>query len=123
MVWIPRSDWDQLKSEIASIKRLAIANHNRVGELMATQQQVRDMIAAINAGVADETTAIGSFELVLSNLNQKITDLTTAAQNADVPQDIVDQLTALQVATGANKQRILDDVQKNTPPAPPAPNP
>lgn len=86
--------------------------------IMASQADVKAKLDALTANVADETTKIAGIETVLDNLATIIADLKTQVANADVPQAIVDQIDALDAAIGQNKQRIVDDINKNTPQTP-----
>lgn len=81
---------------------------------MATQAEVKEKLDALTANVADETTQIGGMETLLDNLAALIKTLQGQVAAADVPQNIVDQVDALAGAVGANKQRIIDDIKKNT---------
>lgn len=87
---------------------------------MATQAQVREKLTALLANVADETSKLEGIEKLLENLSTQIKALQDQIANADVPQDIADSVDAIGAAVDQGKQRILDDINKNTPPEPAA---
>lgn len=116
MSWINRQDWHKLVRAVAAIHTRLDAIETKQETMMANQAQVKTMVDALASGVAEETTAIGGVEVVLTNLNKKITDLLAAAENVEVDPSIVAGLEALQAATGGNKQRLLDDIKANTQP-------
>jgi hypothetical protein len=82
--------------------------------IMVSQTEVNAKLDAVLAGVAEESTAIGSIEQVLVNLEKEIADLKAAAENAGVSDEIVGKIDALGQAVGANRDRILADVEANT---------
>src|SRR5262249_3096527 len=83
--------------------------------IMANQDALRAQLDAIAADVADESTVIASVETLLGNLAKAISDLKDELKNTDVPQDIVDKITALGTAVDTNKARLAKDVVDNTP--------
>lgn len=87
---------------------------------MADSVAVKKMLSDLTEDVNAETTAIGGIEQTLTNLQSIVTKLENDATNAQVDPAIVDQISALKEAVGANKSRILADIAANTPPAPPA---
>lgn len=85
---------------------------------MATQQQLRDMLAALTKDVGDQTTVVASNHQLLTNLTVQIAELAAKINNADnIPQDIVDQANAIDQTLKTNSNQIVQDVIANTPAA------
>jgi len=109
--------WDEAPAWAVELACMMRGLSKQMETIMTTQAEIKTMLDAVTADVADETTQIGGIETVLTNLDVIITDLQAAATNAQVDPAIVSTITALQAAVSQNKSRIIADIQKNTPAA------
>lgn len=132
MPWISDRDWQKMQEALIEgvhtrgerrdqhvLKKIDTLS-KQMETLMATQAQVREKLTALLANVADETSKLEGIEKLLENLSTQIKALQDQIANADVPQDIADSVDAIGAAVDQGKQRILDDINKNTPPEPAA---
>lgn len=132
MPWISDRDWQRMQEALIEgvhtrgerrdqhvLKKLDTLS-KQMETLMATQAQVREKLTALLANVADETSKLEGIEKLLENLSTQIKALQDQIANADVPQDIADSVDAIGAAVDQGKQRILDDINKNTKPEPAA---
>lgn len=132
MPWISDRDWQRMQE--ALIEGVHTRGERRdqhvlkkidtliqqMEKLMATQSQIRDKLTALLANVADSTSKLDGIEKLLANLSTMIKTLQDQIANQDVPQDISDSVDAIGAAVDQGKQRILDDINKNTQPEPAA---
>ena len=100
--------------------RLETLLHSQFREIkeliMANAQDVKVKLDALTANVAEETTVIASMSTFLDNLEAQMKALQDAAAAAgNIPQDILDEIDALQSAVSANKATITSKITQNTP--------
>lgn len=132
MPWISDRDWQKMQEALIEgvhtrgerrdqhvLKKIDTLS-KQMETLMATQAQVREKLTALLANVADETSKLEGIEKLLENLSTQIKALQDQIANADVPQAIVDAVDVISAAVDQGKQRILDDINKNTKPEPAA---
>lgn len=84
---------------------------------MATAADVKVKLDALTANVADENTQLAGVATFIDNLQTQMAALQAAAKNADIPQEISDEIDALSAAVTTGKTTIVAKIQQNTPPA------
>lgn len=83
--------------------------------LMTTTAQVKEALTAVTTDVADETHALNAFDTTLANIATKLDSLVQqVAANGNVPQEIADQIAALQLAISQNRDHIVNLAAKGT---------
>lgn len=103
---------DSLNTSL-SVKLNAVLTQGK--QLMAKTDDVRVLITKLRTDVADQTTVIGGVGTLLGNLSKIITELKTQVAAADnIPQDIVDSVTAIDQAVIDGKDVLAKDVKDNT---------
>lgn len=107
-------DAETVKVQLNRIEKNLNQIERKVDKIMATEQQVKDALAAVEVNVAAETTVIASVEALLTNFAARIKDLENSAVSEGVSQDILDKITALGSAVEQNKTRLAGDVTNNT---------
>src|SRR5437868_6795394 len=83
-------------------------------QLMAKADDVRVLVTKLRTDVADQTTVIASVGTLLDNLSKIIADLKDKVAAADIPQDIVDSVAAIDQAVIDGKDALAKDVKDNT---------
>lgn len=81
---------------------------------MATQEEIKAVLADLTAGVADLKTSDDSIILFLDNQTAKLDELINAPSGVDI-----EGLKALVATVKSESQAIKDDILKNTRPATP----
>jgi hypothetical protein len=72
------------------------------------------------ADIADESTQIGSLAVLTASLKQQLAD---ALSGTTLPPGVQDKIDAVFAGVEANKAKIVDAINLNTPVAPPEPVP
>jgi chromosome segregation ATPase len=81
---------------------------------MATAADVKAKLDALTAQVADENTQIAAMGTFIDNLDGQLAALKTAAANAEIPQEIMDEIDALSTAVSTGKTAITAKITTPT---------
>ena len=129
---------DQLAASSATSNKKLDDLGQKVGKIMATEQQVSDALDKIDQATTDIATNVAAISTVDATISTEMTALVAALQAAGVSQALVDKATALQAKAQAAataldaqipvlqaiaSQGVLNPVPTPVPvpPAPPAP--
>lgn len=113
--WFLKDFSDEINRKFDAILLLLQESRKREIRDMA---DVKAQVAAILAGVTEETTLIGGIGKVIDGLKQQVAD---ALANMNIPPDVQANLDAIFSTEEANKAALAAALAANVPPPAPPP--
>jgi hypothetical protein len=101
----------------ASVSDSTFVTHQMRSAIVATQQDLLDQLAVLAGQVADNTDVTASASMTLDFLGAKVAELTQQLIDAEVPQEIIDQLVALGTVITDSDNVLAQAIANNTTPA------